>query len=93
MAKVLSVSAFVVLLGIAMPAFADDHHSDRLNIPADKWLPVSEVIQKLSAQGYKVTKIEADDGAYEFDATNADRVRIEGHANPQTGDVLTGYDD
>jgi hypothetical protein len=93
MAKVLPFSAFVVLLGIAMPAFAGDHHATRLNIPPDKWLPVSEVIQKLSTQGYKVTKIEADDGVYEFDATNADGVRIEGHANPQTGDVLTGYDD
>jgi hypothetical protein len=29
------------------------------------------------AQGYKGIKIEADAGAYEFDATNADGVRIE----------------
>jgi len=83
----------VILFGIAASAQADDHNKYRLNVPADKWLPVSEVIQKLKGQGYQVTKIEADDGVYEFDATNADGVRIEGHANPATGEVLTGYED
>ncbi|MBA2125437.1 PepSY domain-containing protein [Hyphomicrobium methylovorum] len=92
MSKVLSLSALVVMMGLATPAFADND-GRRLNVPADQWLSVSEVIQKLSAQGYKVTKIEADDGAYEFDATNADGVRVEGHAHPATGQVLVGYDD
>lgn len=82
-----------VLLSLAVPAYADDHHGNRLNIPAERWLSVSDVIQKLKAQGYNVTKVEADDGVYEFDATNADGVRIEGHANPETGQVLPGYDD
>ena len=74
-------------------ANADEHHANRLNIPAGKWLPVTEVIQKLKSQGYDVTKIEADDGVYEFDALTTDGVRIEGHANPATGEVLSGYDD
>jgi hypothetical protein len=93
MRKALILPVFAILLGAAVPALADDHRANRLNIPADKWLPVSDVIQKLAAQGYKVTKVEADDGVYEFDATNAGGVRIEGHANPATGEVLAGYDD
>jgi hypothetical protein len=92
MHKALKLTAAVVLMGIATPALAD-HHGARLNIPAEKWLSASEVIQKLKAQGYAVTKIEADDGAYEFDATDSNGVRIEGHANPETGEVLVGYDD
>jgi hypothetical protein len=92
MRKFLMVPAAAMLLGFAMPAFAD-HHANRLNIPPEQWLSVSEVIQKLKAQGYNVTKIEADDGVYEFDATNADGVYIEGHAHPATGEVLRGYDD
>lgn len=87
---VLPISA--LLFGFAVTAHADDH-KNRLNIPADQWLPVSEVVQKLKAQGYSVTKIEADDGVYEFDATNADGVRIEGHAHPATGKIMMGYDD
>lgn len=82
-----------ILFGFSVSAYADDHYKQRLNIPTDKWLPVSEVLQKLKAQGYNVTKIEADDGVYEFDATNSDGVIIEGHANPATGEVLRGYDD
>lgn len=93
MRKALTFSALACLLWVTVPAFADDHHQNRLNVPQEKWLSVSDVIQKLAAQGYKVTKIEADDGAYEFDATNAQGVHIEGHAHPETGEVLTGYDD
>jgi hypothetical protein len=93
MHKALTLSTVAALLVITGSAFADDHHKNRLNIPAEKWLSTSDVIQKLTAQGYKVTKIEADDGVYEFDAIDANGVRIEGHANPATGDVLTGYDD
>jgi hypothetical protein len=93
MHNALKLSAALVLLGIATPVLADHDHGARLNIPADIWLSASDVIQKLKAQGYAVTKIEADDGVYEFDATNANGVRIEGHANPETGQVLTGYDD
>ncbi|MBS0235332.1 MAG: PepSY domain-containing protein [Proteobacteria bacterium] len=91
-ARNLIVTVAAILFGFAIAAQADDH-KHRLNVPADKWLSVSEVIQKLKAQGYSVTKIEIDDGAYEFDATNADGVRIEGHANPATGEIMTGYDD
>jgi hypothetical protein len=93
MHKALTLSTVAALLVITGSAFADDHHKNRLDIPAEKWLSTSDVIQKLTAQGYKVTKIEADDGVYEFDAIDANGVRIEGHANPATGDVLTGYDD
>ncbi|CCB65214.1 MULTISPECIES: PepSY domain-containing protein [unclassified Hyphomicrobium] len=91
-ARNLVLPVAVIIFGLAASAQADDHKY-RLNVPADKWLSVSEVIQKLKSQGYQVTKIEADDGVYEFDATNAAGVRIEGHANPATGEVLTGYDD
>lgn len=90
-ATALTIVATATLFGFNALARADD--ANRLNIPSDKWLSVSEVIQKLKTQGYSVTKIEADDGAYEFDATNADGVRVEGHANPATGEILKGYDD
>ncbi|MFA7307099.1 MAG: PepSY domain-containing protein [Hyphomicrobium sp.] len=92
MLKVLTLSTLAALLVVAGPAFADNHQN-RLNIPAEKWLSMSAVTEKLAAQGYKVTKIEADDGVYEFDAVDANGVRIEGHAHPATGQVLTGYDD
>ncbi|WP_041320232.1 PepSY domain-containing protein [Hyphomicrobium denitrificans] len=93
MHKALTLSTLAALLFVTGSALADDHHKNRLNIPVEKWLSTSDVTQKLTAQGYNVTKIEADDGVYEFDALDANGVRIEGHANPATGEVLTGYDD
>jgi len=92
MLKALAFSTFAALLAISVPAVADNDRN-RLNIPAEQWLSTSAVTEKLAAQGYKVTKIEADDGVYEFDAVDAKGVRIEGHAHPATGEVLTGYDD
>ena len=55
------------LLGLSMlvatPALADWDGAQRLNVPQDQWLAPAEIADKLSAQGYKVDEIEADDGA------------------------------
>lgn len=91
MKKLLAASA--LSFAFVAPAFAGDDYAGRLNVPRDQWLSVPAVIQKLEAQGYKVREIEADDGAYEFEATTAAGVRVEGHAHPATGELLTGYDD
>jgi hypothetical protein len=90
MTKLLTISALSFVF--AVPAFAGDDHVGRLNVPRDQWLAVPAVIEKLEAQGYKVHEIEVDDGAYEFEATTAAGVRVEGHAHPATGELLTGYD-
>ncbi len=67
--------------------------SNRLNVPASEWLSHAEVIAKLSAQGYTVREIEADDGVYEVEMTDKNGVRIESHVHPATGKILHGYDD
>ena len=66
---------------------------NRINVPANQWLSHSEVIEKLSAQGYTVREIEADDGVYEVEMTGKNGVRIESHVHPATGKILHGYDD
>lgn len=88
-ASALSALSFVLVA----PAFADDDYAGRLRVPRDQWLSVSEVIQKLEGQGYKVREIEVDDGAYEFEGTTASGVRVESHVHPATGELLKGYDD
>lgn len=84
------LAAVLLALPLALPAHAgDDDYTGPLNVPRDKWLSASEVVQKLEAKGLKVREIEADDGAYEFEATDASGARIEGHAHPATGEVLS----
>lgn len=87
MKKLLAVSLFAI--AAATPAFACDKHG-RLNVPADQWLSIPQVIEKLGQQGYKVYEIEVDDGAYEFEAMTKDGVRVEACAHPATGEILTG---
>lgn len=87
MKKILAVT--ILSLGLAAPAVADDDdYVGILNVPRDQWLTTSDVVGKLESQGYKVHEIEADDGAFEFEATNSTGQRVEGHAHPATGEIL-----
>jgi hypothetical protein len=83
------LAASFLSLALAVPALADDDdYVGPLNVPREQWLPVSEVVQKIEAKGFKVREIEADDGVYEFEATDSSGARIEGHAHPATGEIL-----
>ncbi len=74
----------------AVPAFADP--SIRLNVPQAEWMSPAQVTDKLAAAGYRVTEIEADDGAYEVEMVDKNGTRIEGHVHPATGELLVGFD-
>ena len=83
------LAASLLSLALVTPAFADDDdYAGPLNVPRDQWLPVSEVVQKIEAKGYKIREIEADDGVYEFEAIDSTGARVEGHAHPATGEIL-----
>jgi hypothetical protein len=86
---------FAPILAVAMlagtAALADNHN--RLNVPRDQWLSPAQISEKLVGQGYKVTEIESDDGAYEVDLVDKNGTRIEAHVHPATGELLVGYDD
>ncbi|MDX2308978.1 MAG: PepSY domain-containing protein [Hyphomicrobium sp.] len=74
-------------------ADSDDDYKGGPGVPRDQWMSASDVIQKLSAQGYKVTEIDADDGTYEFEARDASGGRVEGRAHPTTGEVISARPD
>jgi hypothetical protein len=96
MQKTSLLAAIVLGFAVAAPtvSFAiDDMFKSRLNVPADQWLPASQVAEKLAAQGYKVLEIEADDGAYEVEMLDQNGVKIDTHVHPATAEFLTGYDD
>ena len=91
----LIVSALVLsLAGVAAPAIAGDDAAatTRVNVPRDQWLSPPQITEKLTAQGYKVSKIEADDGSYEVDMTDKNGTRIEARVHPATAELLVGAD-
>lgn len=79
------------LIGFAATAAVAE--SNRLNVPQQQWLSPAQVVEKLSAKGYNVVKIETDDGTYEVDVLDKSGVKIEAHVHPATGEILVGYDD
>lgn len=90
----LSALAVSAALAAGTPAAAaDDFKSGRLSVPREQWLSPAQIGEKLAAQGYKVTEIESDDGAYEVDLVDKNGTRIETHVHPATGELLAGYDD
>jgi hypothetical protein len=93
MRKFFILPLMAISVACVAPAFADNDSYGRLNVPRGEWLSPDAVGKKLTGMGYKVHKIEIDDGAYEFEGTNADGIWIEGHAHPKTGEILMGYDD
>lgn len=69
----------LVALSVGMasaPAFAD--------VPGKGWIKREKVGQILARKGYHLTKIEADDGHWEGEATR-EGVTYEFHADPRTG--------
>lgn len=92
MKTLLAASAAIMMTATAAWS-VDDRYGNRLNVPHSEWLGPSEMAEKLTSQGYKVHKIESDDGAYEVDATDKNGVYMEVHVHPTTGEILPGYDD
>lgn len=91
--KTFLIASVLAAVGATSALAADDGASNRLNVPRDQWVSPSQIAEKLAAQGYKVHKIETDDGAYEVDMTDKNGVLIEAHVHPATGELLPGYDD
>lgn len=89
MRKIVALSAAALMACTATVAFAD---TNRLNVPRGEWLPTNQIVEKLQAQGYTVTEIETDDGAYEVEMTK-NGIRQEAHVHPATGEIMVGYDD
>jgi hypothetical protein len=86
-------AAPVLALSLLAATVAHADPVNRLNVPRDQWLSPAQISEKLMAQGYKVTEIETDDGAYEVDLVDKNGTRVEAHVHPATGELLIGYDD
>jgi len=68
----------VLASGISTPALAD--------VPGRNWISSAKVTAMLAKRGYRVTKIEADDGHWEGDAVRRG-LKYEFHVDPRSGQV------
>jgi len=75
------------LFGGAASAFASEDEA-QLNVPRDKWLTVTQITEKFTAQGYDVRQVKVEKGAYEVYAVAKDGKRLEVLVHPATGEIL-----
>ena len=91
MRKYLIPAAAGLSLLAALPALSsasEGTDGDRLGVPRDQWLPLSEIADKLTALGYTVEEIESEDGAYEVEMVDKNGVRSEARVHPATAEIL-----
>ncbi len=75
------------LFGVAGSALASEDEA-QLNVPKDKWLTVTQITEKFTAQGYDVRQVKVEKGAYEVYAVAKDGKRLEVLVHPATGEIL-----
>lgn len=74
--KLLIIAALAA--GTSAPTLAD--------VPGREWISSAKVTAMLAKRGYRVTKIEADDGHWEGDAVRRG-LKYEFHVDPHNGRV------
>ena len=65
---------------VTAPAIA----AQRCNVPMAMWQPREVLLEKLNAEGWKVTRIKTDDGCYKVYAGNDRGERLERKFDPAT---------
>ena len=99
MRKTLLIAAALAAAAPALaPAFASEDRDEstrlRVDAPRSEWMSVSEIAAMMEQRGYTVREIEAERGAYEVEATDANGLRVEALVHPVTGEILPyGEDD
>lgn len=79
---VLLTAAFGLLTSGA--AFA----SETCSVPKAEWQPEQALRQKLETAGWKINRIEIDDGCYEVAGTDANGKRAETYFDPKSLDPV-----
>ncbi len=80
-----TIAAVIIACSLSIPAQASD---DECNAgPKSGWMPKETIAHSLKAQGYKVRKVEVEDGCYEVYAMKDGR-KYEIYVNPTTGTVV-----
>ena len=99
MKNAIAIAIATATIGLAaLPASAKDgddwSKSGCGNVPRAQWMSVQEIDAKFTGMGYKVRKIEIDDGCYEIYALDSNGMRIEAYIHPATAAIVAKkYDD
>lgn len=87
-----SIAVFLFALAAASPAaFAEEDGCTKA--AKEQWLTKDQLSAKLTEQGYKVDKVEIEDGCAEAKVTDKDGKSLELYLDPATAAVSKKNDD
>lgn len=92
MRKTLTLTAMIVALGAAMPAFADEDANCTAE-PKDKWITTDDAKAKAEDQGYQVRRVKVEGSCYEIYGFDKDKMKVEVFMDPVSGRILPGKAD
>ena len=93
MRKMLQLSAIVLAMGAAAPAFAEEGSASCGNAPREKWMSEEAIKAKGTEMGYEVRRVKAEDGCYELYVIDKNGAKAELYFNPVTGERVNGKED
>ncbi|PCJ36084.1 MAG: hypothetical protein COA93_01940 [Alphaproteobacteria bacterium] len=87
--KLKTIAALIMVSALSIPAVASGNKCAVIQKPGQKskWMSKDVITQSLTSQGYKVKKIEKEDGCYEA-YVKKDGKKYEIYLNPITGAVV-----
>lgn len=86
MTRKLIIAAFAAAAFIT-PALADDDKACN-KTPREQWLTKDQISAKLAEQGYKIDKVEFDDGCVEVEGKDKDGKRVELELDAATAAIV-----
>jgi hypothetical protein len=92
MRKTLTLTAVLLALGSAMPAFAEEDANCTVE-PRDKWMSTDEATAKAQDQGYEVRRVKVEGSCYEVYGFDKEKARVEVYMDPVSGKILPGAAD
>lgn len=84
MTRWMTLAAVALTLGTAGAALADDD----CHVPYERWQAPGAIVRLAETQGWRLDRIEIDDGCYEVRATDAQGRRFEAKLDPETLEVV-----
>ena len=78
------------LLALAISTGSHAQHAEKCEpIPKAEWKPQAELERKLSAEGWKISRVKVTNGCYEVCGKNAKGGRVEMFFHPKTLELVT----
>ncbi len=86
--KLVILAAFVLSAAVALPVLAADRSRVQTAVPADQWLTVEQVTERLTSQGFTVEKIESNYTTYQAYLVGQDGRSVEAVIDPASAEIL-----